>query len=101
MKIKNKLNLIRWLASASIAAGYALTSSLCYAQQATPAPSPAVAASADGKATPEAKKPVAAPTPPAPRFKIYGWIEGGLTGNPDAPVDNHNFGHLLTDRANE
>jgi Putative beta-barrel porin-2, OmpL-like. bbp2 len=101
MKIKNKLNLIRWLASASIAAGYALTSSLCYAQQATPAPSPAVAASADGKATTEAKKPVAAPTPPAPRFKIYGWIEGGLTGNPDAPVDNHNFGHLLTDRANE
>ena len=101
MKIKYKLNLIRWLASTSIAAGYALTSSLCYAQQATPAPSPAVAASADGKATTEAKKPVAAPTPPAPRFKLYGWIEGGLTGNPDAPIDNHNFGHLLTDRANE
>ena len=53
MKTKNKLNLFRWLASTSIAAGYALTSSLCYAQQATPAPSPAVAASADGKATTE------------------------------------------------
>ena len=40
-------------------------------------------------------------TPPKPRFKIYGWIEGGITGNPDSPIDNHNFGHLYTDRANE
>jgi hypothetical protein len=98
MKINNQSKLFRWLASAGIAAGYALTSSFCYGQQATPAPSPSVAASSDGK---EAKKPVAQPSPPAPRFKIYGWIEGGITGNPDAPVDNHNFGHLLTDRANE
>jgi hypothetical protein len=100
MKTKNKLKLIRWLAAAGIAAGYALTSSLCYAQQATPAPSPAVAASADGK---EAKKPVAlpSPTPPAPRFKISGWIEGGFIGNPENPVDNHNFGQLYTDRANQ
>jgi hypothetical protein len=100
MKTKNKLKLIRWLAAAGIAAGYALTSSLCYAQQATPAPSPAVAASADGK---EAKKPVAlpSPTPPAPRFKISGWIEGGFIGNPQNPVDNHNFGQLYTDRANQ
>jgi hypothetical protein len=49
----------------------------------------------------ETKKMVGAP-PKAPklRFKIYGWIEGGITGNPDSPIDNHNFGHLYTDRAN-
>jgi putative OmpL-like beta-barrel porin-2 len=41
------------------------------------------------------------PKPPEPRFKIYGWIEGGITGNPNSPIDNHNFGHLYTDRANE
>ena len=52
----------------------------------------------DGK---EAKKVVEAPKPPEPRFKLYGWIEGGITGNPDSPIDNHNFGHLFTDRANE
>jgi Putative beta-barrel porin-2, OmpL-like. bbp2 len=104
MKTTFRFKLVRWLAAANIAAGYALTSSLCYAQQATPtpspAPSPAVAASADGK---EAKKPVAqpSPTPPAPRFKLYGWIQGGFTGNPDNPVDNHNFGQLYTDRSNE
>ena len=58
----------------------------------TPTPTP------DGK---EVKKIVEAPKPPEPRFKIYGWIEGGITGNPDSPIDNHNFGHLFTDRANE
>ena len=58
----------------------------------TPTPVP------DGK---EVKKIVEAPKPPEPRFKIYGWIEGGITGNPDSPIDNHNFGHLFTDRANE
>jgi len=52
----------------------------------------------DGK---EAKKIVEPPKPPEPRFKIYGWIEAGITGNPDSPTDNHNFGHLFTDRANE
>ena len=52
----------------------------------------------DGK---ETKKVVEAPKPPEPRFKLYGWIEGGITGNPDSPIDNHNFGHLFTDRANE
>ncbi len=51
----------------------------------------------DGK---EAKK-VVETKPPEPRFKIYGWIEAGITGNPDSPIDNHNFGHLFTDRANE
>jgi hypothetical protein len=52
----------------------------------------------DGK---ETKKIVEPPKPPEPRFKLYGWIEGGITGNPDSPSDNHNFGHLFTDRANE
>jgi hypothetical protein len=97
-----KSTLVRWVASAGIAAGYAFTSSLCCAQQPTPspAPSPAVAALDDGK---EAKKPVAlpTPTPPAPRFKLYGWIESGLMGNPDPSIDNHNFGQLFTDRANQ
>ena len=41
------------------------------------------------------------PKPPEPRFKIYGWIEGGFSGNPGSPIDNHNFGQLYTDRANE
>src|SRR4030088_986840 len=48
----------------------------------------------------EAKK-VVETKPPEPRFKLYGWIEAGITGNPDSPTDNHNFGHLFTDRANE
>ncbi len=39
--------------------------------------------------------------PAAPRFTISGWIETGITVNPDAPNDHQNFGHLLTDRANE
>jgi len=100
MKINNESKLFRWLVSAGIAAGYALTSSFCYGQQATPAPSPAVAASTDGK---EAKQPVAqpSPTPPAPRFKISGWIQGGFIGNTENPIDNHNFGQLYTDRSNE
>lgn len=36
-----------------------------------------------------------------PRFKIYGWVEGGITWNPDRPKDHQNFGHLFTDRSNE
>jgi hypothetical protein len=63
-----------------------------------------VAASAsptpDGKAVKEAKKAIEEKKP-EPRFKLYGWIEGGITGNPRSPLDNHNFGHLFTDRANE
>ena len=72
-----------------------------YAQQATPSPGPGSVAALDGKETKEVKKVAEQPKPPEPRFKLYGWIEGGITGNPDAPVDNHNFGHLFTDRANE
>jgi len=50
--------------------------------------------SKDGKEIKETK-------PPEPRFKIYGWVEGGITINGDQPKDNQNFGHLFTDRANE
>ena len=39
--------------------------------------------------------------PPAPRFQIYGWLEGGFTANADSPNDDRNFGHLFTDRSNE
>ena len=36
-----------------------------------------------------------------PRFKISGWIDSGITFNPDTPRDNQNFGRLFDDRANE
>ncbi len=42
----------------------------------------------------------ASPTP-APRFKISGWIDSGITFNPTAPGDNQNFGRFFDDRANE
>ena len=42
----------------------------------------------------------ASPTP-APRFTISGWIDGGITFNPDTPRDNQSFGRLFDDRANE
>jgi hypothetical protein len=78
-----------------------------YAQQ-TPSPSPAPSpsqASATAAATnpdaKEVKKVAEQPKPPEPRFKLYGWIEGGLMGNPNPSIDNHNFGQLFTDRANE
>jgi hypothetical protein len=35
------------------------------------------------------------------RYKIYGWIDTGITFNPDSPRDNQNFGHLFTNRSNE
>lgn len=38
---------------------------------------------------------------PTPRFQITGWIETGITVNPDDPKDHQNFGHLFTDRSNE
>lgn len=46
-------------------------------------------------------KDVKASPPPAPRLKIYGWVEGGITTNPASPTDHSNFGHLFTDRPNE
>ncbi len=39
--------------------------------------------------------------PPAPPFKVYGWIEGGVTFNPAQPEDRQNFGRFFDDRANE
>jgi Putative beta-barrel porin-2, OmpL-like. bbp2 len=41
----------------------------------------------------------ASPTP-APRFKMSGWIDSGITFNPVGPQDNQNFGRLFDDRAN-
>ena len=52
-----------------------------------------------GPQTDEAKT-TASPTP-EPRFKIYGWIDSGITFNPDDPKDRQNFGRLFTDRSNE
>ncbi len=101
MKRISEMKLFRPLASVSFVAAYTLTSDLCYAQEASRTPSPTAVNASDGKETKEAKKIVEQPKPPEPRFKLYGWIEGGLIGNPAAPVDNHNFGHLSTDRANE
>src|ERR1700693_1344997 len=101
MKQLLEMKLFRRLASAGVVAAYALSPGLCFAQQAAPAASPAVVTAGDGKENKEAKKVVEQPKPPEPRFKLYGWIEGGITGNPDSPTDNHNFGHLFTDRSNE
>jgi hypothetical protein len=47
-----------------------------------------------------AGEPIVSPTP-EPRFKIYGWVEGGITFNPDNPNNRQNFGRLFDDRANE
>jgi putative OmpL-like beta-barrel porin-2 len=74
-------------------AAYALFSGSCYAQQTIPS----ITAVGDDKETKEVEK----PKPAKPLFNLYGWIEAGITGNPNAPADNHNFGHLFTDRANE
>ena len=38
---------------------------------------------------------------PQPGFRLYGWIETGITGNFASPNDDQNFGRLLDDRANE
>ncbi|MEY2529220.1 MAG: hypothetical protein QOJ05_1310 [Verrucomicrobiota bacterium] len=35
------------------------------------------------------------------RLAISGWIESGITFNPDNPKDNQNFGRFFDDRANE
>src|SRR5258705_9714869 len=98
MKIANQGVISGFVALAIYATAFSVP---LYAQQATPSPSPASVTALDGKETKEIKKVAEQPKPPEPRFKLYGWIEAGITGNPDAPVDNHNFGHLFTDRANE
>ena len=99
MKTTFERKVIRRLASASVIAlaAYALSSGSCYAQQTTPT----VTAASDDKEAKEFKKVVEQPKPSEKLFKLYGWIEAGITGNPEPPVDNHNFGHLFTDRANE
>lgn len=38
---------------------------------------------------------------PHPGFRFYGWLETGITFNPDSPDDHQNFGRLFDDRANE
>jgi hypothetical protein len=38
---------------------------------------------------------------PQPGFRIYGWLETGISGNFDSPKDHQNFGRLLDDRSNE
>ena len=50
--------------------------------------------SKDSKAVVEKK-------PDAPRLTISGWIESGVTFNPDSPEDNQNFGRLFDNRSNE
>ena len=40
-------------------------------------------------------------TAPESRFKIYGWIQSGITVNPADPASHENFGRLFDDRSNE
>jgi hypothetical protein len=47
-----------------------------------------------------ADEPTPSPTS-EPRFKISGWVDSGITFNPDNPQSNQNFGRLFDDRANE
>jgi hypothetical protein len=96
MRVVNRLAVAAALGFTAYALSYC-PSAFGQAVSTTPTPIP------DGKeiSGKEAKKVVETPKPPEPRFKLYGWIEGGITGNPDSPIDNHNFGHLYTDRANE
>lgn len=47
--------------------------------------------------------PAAAPAAPASWWSTFTWsgyLDGGITGNPDDPSNGINFGHLYTDRAN-
>jgi Putative beta-barrel porin-2, OmpL-like. bbp2 len=99
MKNRFERTLIRRAAAMSVMAlaAYALSSGSGYAQLTMPS----VAAGEDGKETKEVEQLVEPPKPAKPLFDLYGWIEAGITGNPNAPADNHNFGHVFTDRANE
>ena len=89
MRVANRLVATSALGLMVCAMSYCLPS---FGADVTASPTP------DGKAV---KNVVEPPKPPEPRFKLYGWIEAGITGNPASPIDNHNFGHLFTDRANE
>ncbi len=48
-----------------------------------------------------AGEPTSSSPTPEPRFKISGWIDSGITFNPDSPQSNQNFGRLFDDRADE
>jgi Putative beta-barrel porin-2, OmpL-like. bbp2 len=103
MKHTKRLKSFRRLAFAGVVAfaAYGSFSGSAHAQQAAPSPSPATVKASDGKVTAEAKKAVEQPKPPEPRFKLYGWIEAGITAPTKHPIDNHVFGQLWTDRAYE
>src|SRR5437016_2389331 len=100
MKYRKNLKSFRRVATASVVAlaAYASFSGSAYGQQAAPSPTPETVKASDGK---ETKKVIEQPKPPEPRFKLYGWIEAGITAPTKAPIDNHNFGQLFTDRAYE
>jgi Putative beta-barrel porin-2, OmpL-like. bbp2 len=83
-------------ASVIALAAYALFSGSGYGQETTPN----ITADVDGKEAEQVQQLIEQPKA-KPVFNLYGWIEAGITGNPNAPADNHNFGHLFTDRANE
>lgn len=38
---------------------------------------------------------------PESRYKFYGWLDAGVTFNPDNPASLQNFGRLFDDRVNE
>jgi hypothetical protein len=104
MKYTFEIPSIRRLASVSLLtfATCALFAAPCYAQQATPSPSPAASpATVEASEGKEAKKVVEQPKPPEPRFKLYGWIEAGITVPFKHPIDNHVFGQLWNDRSYE
>jgi len=60
-----------------------------------------VQADGDTPAATSAKDAIVKTATPEPRTKIYGWLETGITLNPDGPRDNQNFGRLFDDRSNE
>ena len=77
-----------WI-SVTLCAAYACSSGTTYAQETTPSATVAV----DDKETKEVQPLVEPAAQAKPWFNLYGWIEAGITGNPNAPADNHNFGY--------
>ena len=83
MRNRFEKTLIRRVIAMSVmaVAAYALSSGSGYAQLT----GPSVAAGEDGKETKEVEQLVEPPKPAKPLFDLYGWIEAGITGNPNAP----------------